>query len=140
MLAVAWRVVVTAISLAGCRQVLGIEDTEVVELGAICTGVSGGNRALCPPAAPECLSFDGRTYFCTATCGTSPAGPNPVPPLGGLAFCQRLASSGSPTCGAPDTSNPTEVTWYCAIYCGTTGGQDLGSCPPGLRCTDNYCK
>jgi len=140
MLAVAWRAAVTAITLVGCRQVLGFDDTEVAELGAICTGVQGGNVTLCSPDAPVCMTLDGKTDFCTASCGTSPQGPDIQPPATGNAICASLASSGTPACGLADVADPATVTWYCEILCGPAGGQDFGSCPPGLTCTDGICR
>jgi hypothetical protein len=138
VLALGWLALVPA----GCRQALGFDEPDRFELGAICTGPGSADVGQCLAAAPVCLSLSGTTYFCTASCGNSVAGPgsgSPLPPPDGDALCQSLISAGTPVCGYYGDATNGVVPWFCAILCGT-GSDGLGSCPPGLTCVSNSCR
>jgi hypothetical protein len=136
-------VVVALVACDGCRQTLGIDDPELVELGAICTGPTGGNAEQCTANAASCISLTGAAYWCTTSCGTGPAGSGsdaPAPPANGDALCRVPVSSGTPVCGLYGTAQNGVVPWFCALLCGVSGTTDLGNCPPGLACVSNTCQ
>jgi len=139
---VAGVVVAIAAAAVGCRQVLGLDDPQRFELGAICTGPGSADVGQCLAAAPTCIAID-KTYFCTASCGNTVAAPGsaaPVPPPDGDAICQSLISPGTPACAYYGEPTNGVVPWSCATLCGMLGSADLGSCPPGLTCVSNGCQ
>ena len=119
--------------MAGCADVLGLPDPQPLELGADCTGSAAGDISKCPAATDTCLPISGSADMCSISCGTGPPGSGtsaPPPPQGGDQLCATLATTGT----------PSVITWYCVIACGTFDGQDLGTCPTGLTCTNNFCQ
>lgn len=133
---------ITLQGVTACRQLLVIDDPEVVELGADCTGPGGaGDPTRCPASAPICASVTGTTDFCTASCGTGPAGSGDlVPPADGDAICSLRVTSGTPACVFPVDQMNGVVTWYCGILCGVSETTDLGPCPSPLSCIENICR
>lgn len=125
---------------AACRAVMDVGDPQLIELGATCAGY---DDQTCSPEAPSCISLSGSAYFCTASCGSGPAGSGsgaPIPPPDGDAICRSLISMGTPWCGLYGEAKNGVVPWSCAILCGTLGSDDLGGCPAGLTCVSNGCR
>ena len=132
-----------ALAVVGCSDVLGLTDPRPIQLGADCTGPTGGDPSQCPVGTDVCMTETGSADFCSLVCGTTPAGTGtPVPPDSGDLRCAQLATTGTPACTYhyPDPNDATVELWLCEIECGSLGGNDLGTCPLGLTCTNNLCQ
>jgi len=101
--------------------------------------------AECPPEAPRCikLSPTAASGFCSLDCGSNTT--VDMAPAGGTALCEAQydGTSGTPICGANDSTNDVcpggTCTWVCVVACGVLDAQDFGTCPNDLACTGNAC-
>ncbi len=117
----------------------------------------------------QCISLPPSEHFwCAFECGTGPCAGSaasgsdanctgtgivgsggPTPPADGDTMCQQQleanGGTGAISCNLfaadPNGSGDQSVTWTCGILCGSNGsGNQLGSCPTGLDCTQNFCR
>lgn len=126
-----------------------IDAAPMVDAGnppAMGLGARCDNMTPCPttPAGLECVALSqGATYgFCALPCGTTPAA-SMEPPMNGTQTCQASTpapGNGTPICAITGPMMNGMKPWLCGVACGTFMGQNLGTCPGGLVCTDNLCQ
>lgn len=108
-------------------------------LGKLCN-----QQTPCPDSAPICAIAQGSANgFCTLQCGTTPEQQNPMPPANGHQICQMAQPappSGTPLCVVTGGAQNGTIPWACGVMCGTFQGQELGNCPGGLTCVNNFCQ
>ena len=119
-------------------QIDATPGNTATKLGKVCMADTD-----CPVQAPACARVSGTAThgWCSNTCGTSTD--VQMPPANGNAMCAAAydGTSGTPACALHDNASPAGTfNWSCGVLCGTIQGQEAGTCPTGLTCTDSLCQ